>query len=606
MTFSNLLKVSAFLSVSFILAACSGDEDTAVVASGQHGSSPEIQVENSNAQIEAIADEVWRWNLESNYIARVQRGLPIVVIKDITPEQIEADAIRAESYITRLNSIEKTSLDHDHAITRAFLLRFLKDIKLVSQTDELIFAVTPYNGGFSFTYLFQYAAGAPVESAPQREDYLTFLRELSDLIEQMGAKTLRQASADVRLPKAALPGVVALYSNLKAGSAALIPVSERLEGVAADEADAFLADTQAIVEGEIIPAYQRIIDIFDEAYEKAAPAIVGLAQYPGGSEVYEKLIERYVQHPYTAKQVHEFGLAQMAELNRQMAEVRAEIGFEGTQAEFHEFLRTDPRFLAKSPADVEARYQLYIERIEPLISDYFSFLPNAPYGVQRLDPANEPGQTFGYYQLPTPNEPRGLYRYNGSNLASRSLVGAGSLIYHELIPGHHFHLATQQENETLPEIRRSLVSLSLGGFNEGWAEYAAGLGYEMGLYDDPYDRYGRLVMSAFLASRLVVDTGLNALGWSLEQARTYQLDNTMMSELEVNSESLRYSTDIPGQALGYHLGRAKFDALRKKAEDSLSDDFDIKEFHAAILGQGALPLDVLEDHIDWYIEQYKK
>jgi len=582
-----------------------GDSGSAQGSQGVVAEGNARQADDQNATVAAISEEVWNWNLESNYMARVQRGLPIIEIKDITEKQIADDARRAERYISRLNKIKEESLDHDHYVTRAFLLRYLSELALAPRTDPLAFVVTPYNGGLNYTYLFKYAVGAPLNTPELRRDYLAFLHEFADLIEQTEEKTRRQADAGVRLPMKAIPGAVELFTGLKSGAGALIPEKPRLDSVPSEEADAFVKEATSIVNHEIIDAYDRVINIFDEAYVQAAPSAVGLSQYPNGEKVYDILIDRYVNHPYTAREIHEIGLAHMKELNREMASVRAEVGFEGTRAEFHDLLRSDPRFIAKEPADVEARYRLYIGRIEPLIGDYFSYIPKAPYGVKRLDPANEAGQTFGYYQVPTPDEPRGLYRYNGSNLENRSLVNAGPLIYHELIPGHHFHLATQQENSALSELRRSLVSLSMSGFNEGWAEYAAGLGHEMGLYADPYDRYGRLVMSAFLTSRLVVDTGLNSLGWSLEQARTYLLENTMMSEIEVNSETIRYSTDIPGQALAYRLGRDKMDALRAKAEAALGDEFDIKEFHATILGQGALPLDVLESHIDWYIEQQR-
>ena len=253
--------------------------------------------------------------------------------------------------------------------------------------------------------------------------------------------------------------------------------------------------------------------------------------------------------------------------------------------------------MQKNTDEVEAIYLGHIARIEPLIDSYFSLKPKAPYDVKRLGADNEGGLTFGYYQPPTSSNPRGVYLYNGSNLENRSLVGAAALIFHELIPGHHFHLALQQENEDLPKFQRNHVSTEMSAFNEGWAEYASSLGFEMGLYDDPYDRYGRLSSDAFLTARLVVDTGLNALGWSLEEAREYLKVNTTMSDDQIASETLRYSTDLPGQALAYRLGRDKFEELRREAKIALGDAFDVTVFHAAVLEQGALPLNVLEEHV---------
>jgi uncharacterized protein (DUF885 family) len=208
--------------------------------------------------------------------------------------------------------------------------------------------------------------------------------------------------------------------------------------------------------------------------------------------------------------------------------------------------------------------------------------------------------TYGYYQEPTPADPVGHYYYNGSDLDKRSLAAAAHLIYHELIPGHHLQVSLQLENPHVHPIRQFL---EYGAFAEGWAEYAASLGEELGLYSDPYDLYGHLTMQAFLAARLVVDTGTNYFGMSLDQARAYMKAHTFESETQIASETLRYSTDIYAQALSYRLGYEKFWELRHRAAHALGARFDIREFHAAAIGEGGMPLDVLDQQINWYISQ---
>jgi uncharacterized protein (DUF885 family) len=230
-------------------------------------------------------------------------------------------------------------------------------------------------------------------------------------------------------------------------------------------------------------------------------------------------------------------------------------------------------------------------------------LPKAPYGVLRLALASEKGVTYGYYDMPTPADPAGYYYYNGSDLDKRSLINAEHLIYHELIPGHHLHLALQLENATVHPVRKFL---EYGAFTEGWAEYAASLGEEMGLYSDPYDLYGHLVMQSFLTSRLVVDTGMNYFGMPLVEARAYMKAHTFESDVQIASETLRYSTDFYAQALGYRLGYEKFWELRHRAERALGKRFDIRDFHAAPIGAGAMSLGVLEEHIDWFIAQRRQ
>ena len=206
--------------------------------------------------------------------------------------------------------------------------------------------------------------------------------------------------------------------------------------------------------------------------------------------------------------------------------------------------------------------------------------------------------TFGYYDGPRKDKPEGHYLFNASKLEEKSQAWAGALIYHELIPGHHFQLSKVRESEDLTGFRSKVMFTS---YAEGWAEYAATLAGEMGMYDEPMDEYGRCISDAFLTSRLVVDSGMNAFGWSLQQARDYMTQNTFFSEVEINSETLRYSSDIPGQALGYKLGDTKILELRERAQKALGNRFDIKEFHDVILDVGSIPLTALEWHVDQYI-----
>ena len=210
--------------------------------------------------------------------------------------------------------------------------------------------------------------------------------------------------------------------------------------------------------------------------------------------------------------------------------------------------------------------------------------------------------TYGYYQAPTASDPRGYYFYNGSRLKDRSLLNAAALVYHELVPGHHFQMSLQLENGDLPSFRRESRWTA---YTEGWGEYASSLAGEMGMYDDPYDRAGRLMMDAFVSTRLVVDTGMNALGWTRARAVAYMKENTLESDGQIATEVLRYSCDIPGQALAYKMGSEKIRELREKAGRELGSAFDVRRFHDAVLGSGPLPLAVLERHIDWFIEAEK-
>jgi uncharacterized protein (DUF885 family) len=238
----------------------------------------------------------------------------------------------------------------------------------------------------------------------------------------------------------------------------------------------------------------------------------------------------------------------------------------------------------------------------PVFAQLVRRAPRAVARIERLAPALEAGMTFGFYEPPAIPGGDGIYHYSGNGIPDRLQTNAAPLIYHELVPGHHVAITRQAENDALPELRRRTFAFS--AFNEGWAEYSAGLAEEAGLYDDPYDLYGWLAHQRFVAQRLVVDTGLNFHGWSLDQARAYMLANTLESEAQVASETLRYATDMPSQSLSYRMGFLKFRELREGAYHRLGEAFDLADFHEAILQQGCLPIEVLEQSLDeWVGEQ---
>jgi uncharacterized protein (DUF885 family) len=274
------------------------------------------------------------------------------------------------------------------------------------------------------------------------------------------------------------------------------------------------------------------------------------------------------------------------------------MGFSGSLDDFRRHLRTAPEFFARRPQDLGERMMAADARIRPLVDRWFARRPRAEGGVERLDPALEGAMTFGYYDPPRPGRERGVYFYNGSKPESRSLLLAAPLVYHELVPGHHFQIGLQRENTELVPLRQESFATA---FVEGWAEYASALAGEMGLYADPRDAAGRLMMESFIAARLVVDTGMNALGWSRERAMDYLRANTFQAEGEIATESLRYSCDIPGQALAYKMGALHIRALRERAERELGPRFDIRRFHDLVLGGGSLPLRVLEERVARWI-----
>jgi len=562
--------------------------------------SAESRQHQATAAVRELADDIWASYLEDSTYLRLQEGLPIVKFEDLTLEQYHADQAKAAEFRTRLQQVDAQSLAGDELITYEILALQLADKRANDDDYWLSFDITAYIAPYNFQFATQALASQQIKDAAAADHYLKLSGELADMIDQLITKVEGQVQRGIFLPKAALPSTRATWSGLQTALPAGLQVSdERLAALSEEERGAFKLALQELIDTRVIGGFERLLAALGPDYEAQAPEAVGLSQYPGGLDVYKRRVNQETTLDLSPEEIHERGKQAVADISARMAAIRAELGFEGSAQDFLAALQSDPQFFAESAEEVEATFMKYIDRIEPHLGDYFKTQPEAAYGVRRLPLASEAGMTYGYYNPPTVSDPVGYYNYNASGLDTRNLVWAGSLIYHELLPGHHFHMATQNENQALQDFRKKY---SVSAFTEGWAEYAASLGIEMGVYETPYELYGRYIGEIFLASRLVVDTGMNALGWSLEDARAYMREYVIQSESEIDSETLRYSTSIPAQALAYRLGYEKMWELRQRAEAALGDRFDIRDFHYEVLSDGAKPLPVLEAKVDRYIK----
>ncbi|MGE0455937.1 MAG: DUF885 family protein [Vicinamibacteria bacterium] len=531
---------------------------------------------------------------------RLSLGLPIESLPDLSLAKEEQDAAEARAWLARLAAAKADELAHEDALSLD-VLRFLLEAEAdAPRFHWLRFPVTPYASPFRSVHGV-FAAQA-VTDAVGRARFLTLLGHYARLIGQMREILEGQAARGIRIPKQELDLVVPTLRAIAGGvdTSPLGVKSGRLAGVAPAEAEAFRSEVGRRLETQVNPGLTALASWLDGEYRKAAPDAVGLGQYPGGADYYRWLVRYHTSQDVTPEQVHRIGQERVAAIEAEMASLRARVGFTGTKAEFREKLRTDPRFFPKTADEIGARLMAHVARIEPKVDAFFLRKPRAPYGVKRLEPELEGAATFGYYQLPTASDPGGYYRYNGSKLEDRSLLNAGGLIFHELVPGHHFQLLLAIENQGLPAFRRETFFTA---YSEGWGEYASDLAGEMGMYEDPYDRYGRLAMDIFISTRLVVDTGMNALGWPREKAVAFMREHLMETDTQIHTESLRYSTDIPGQSLAYRMGSLELRRLREKARAALGPRFDVRRFHDAVLGSGALPMRTLEQHVDWFVKQ---
>lgn len=510
-----------------------------------------------------------------------------------SPLQRDSDqtSLLAANLAARLRLVDAGNLRRSAELTRRLLRFELEKLAQAEALHRFDLQITPYRIGHAFSEVYEYVKAFDFEAAIDLERYLDLLRQCQAFVAGILQNLHDQLAHRIAVPAEALPSCLAAIKGLAESFSSNLQVApSRMARLDPSQRQRFLLEVEQSFE-RLRAAFAELSTFVEGDYARHTVSQAGLSHYHGGGDAYELLIRHHTTLRLTAEDVHKRGHELVGEIEADMARLRSQIGFSGSGREFLERIRGDRRFYCNTAEEVGELYLRLMRRGEAVMPKAFGSLSFAPCGVRRLPPESEGGMTFGYYQPPViGGEQAGYYVYNGSLLDQRPTIGAASLIYHELIPGHHLHFSTEMADTARPMVRRYP---NITAFTEGWAEYAADLGFELGLYEDPYDRYGRYLLQVFLASRLVVDTGLNAFGWTLQQARAYLLEHTAQSATEINSEVLRYSCGMPGQALAYAPGRKHFWQVRHAAEQQLGPRFDLPAFHAAILGGGSLPLDDL-------------
>ena len=352
----------------------------------------------------------------------------------------------------------------------------------------------------------------------------------------------------------------------------------------------------------VYPALQRLRDFLKNDYLAHAREGVGLKYMTGGDRLYDYLVQSTTTLPMTPEQIHQLGLSEVARITKDFEKVQAEVGFKGTLQQFFDYMRTSPRFQPKTRGQLQNDFYRIRTAVDAKVPQYFSLVPKTPLVIRPYPPYREKFEAGGSYDAGTPDGSRpGTFYFNAYDLPARFTWEETTLFLHEGEPGHHFQISLAQEDTRLPNFMRFGGNT---GYVEGWALYAESLGYPMGMYTDPYQRFGNLNDEMLRAMRLVVDTGIHAKGWTRDQSIAYFLAHSGESRTDATAEVERYIA-IPGQAVAYKVGSLTIQRLRDKAKAELGPKFDIREFHAEVLGSGALPLAILEAKIDRWIAAKK-
>jgi uncharacterized protein (DUF885 family) len=529
----------------------------------------------------------------------------------ITDEYYAAERAAAEADLAALHAIPREALNATDQVAYDVFDFSTRDSLRGLQPDILaLTAVRPMNHFFGYhTFYPTFASGkgaAPFKTLVDYENNLKRHRDFVTYIDRAIGRFRQGEATGVVETKMTIRNMIEqLDTQLKQKpeeSAYFGPVKQFPAEIGAADRARLTQAYRAAITDELYPVLTRLRDFLRTEYLPRARDGAGLLYMKGGDKLYQQLIESTTTLPLTANEIHELGLSEVARITEGMEKVRQEVGFKGTLQQFFDHLRTDPKYKVKSREALTARYYEIGRTVEAKLPAYFSTIPKAKLEIRPYEPFREKFEAGGSYEQGSPDGSRpGVFYFNAYDLPSRTTPGQTTLFLHEGSPGHHFQISLAQENEALPPFMR------FGGntaYAEGWALYAETLGYDMGFYDDPIQRFGTLSDEMLRAMRLVVDTGIHAKGWTREQAIQYMLAHSDMGKTDVTAEVERYIA-IPSQALAYKVGALTIQRLRKKAETELGDKFDIRDFHAQVLMTGALPLAILEKKIDAWIAEKK-
>lgn len=581
---------AAMLAAAMCVIACSPEQppkpSTAATAS-------------NSAALAGLLDEHFDRNLQLNPVLATSIGdyrFNDQYVNSIGPKHRATRHDLDTEFIARLIEIDRVQLTPQEQLSFD-IFKLQREVSLASERFPSYLA--PMNQFRSATSSFvRLGSGSglhPFDTVEHYDDFLSRIDGFVVYIDQAIANMKEGMQRGVTQPKVLmlklLPQIESQLVDSAEDSGFYTPITNMPAGFSDTDRERLTVAYQYAIETQLIPAFQLLSNFIGDEYLGAARESVGLLDLPDGDEWYAHKVRLITTTELAPDEIHQIGLNEIERIHGEMRGVMEEVGFDGDLSEFFEFVYADPQFFYTEPEQLIQRYRDMSAHIESLAPRLFKLFPKTPFEVRRVEPFREQSSSKGSYQSGSPDGSRaGIFYANAYNVGIRPKWDMQSLFLHEAIPGHHFQISLQQENENLPRFRR------FGGFTayiEGWGLYSESLGRELGVYTDPMDYFGSLNAELWRSVRLVVDTGIHAKGWTRQQVLDFMYANSAVSETRAVSEAERFMA-IPGQALAYKIGMLKIREIRADAEARLGDDFDVRDFHSEVLKDGPMPLSMLE------------
>ena len=564
----------------------------------------DVSTENlATSQLQSLMDSYWSYRLAESPTLATAAG--INDYNHLLPQVAPLDQSRRlrveQEFLLQLGNIDRTDLNLENQINYD-LLGWVLEISIESMelnTDRI-----PFNTFSSFfTGALRASYGVSMTTEEDYQAYTSRIREFPRYFAENIDNMREGMRSGFVLPKVIIDGVLPtvraqVYDNPD-NSSLFEPIAEVSDRLSAAVQEQIRLEAREAIRLYAIPAFRELAEFLQNEYYPMATEGIAAQDLSNGDAFYTHQIKVYTTRTdLSAEQIHNIGVSEVARIRREMEEVIAASGFNGSFEEFTEFLRAEPRFYANDETALLKEASFIAKKIDYLLPEFFGRLPRVPYGVVPVPVEIAPNYTAASYNSsPVGGIRGGAFWVNTFALDQRPLYELPALTLHEAVPGHHLQTSIARELENLPEFRKELY---FSAFGEGWGLYSEKLGIEMGIYGNSYEHFGRLSYEMWRACRLVIDTGIHSQGWTRQEAMNYLTDNTSLSAVNVRAEVDRYIS-WPGQALAYKLGEMKILELRQRTEAALGDAFDLRSFHDALLGQGALPLDILDTVIENYI-----